>query len=72
MIRAIKSARAAESQLHDDDLLSLVGDNTGVSPRLLSSAVRYWAAYPEEIDAAISAAEAARKPLSRHGCVSVA
>ena len=61
VIRAIKSARTAESGLHDDDLLSLVGGNTGISPRLLSTAVRYWAAYPEEIDAEIAVADAAEK-----------
>jgi hypothetical protein len=61
VIRAIKSARTAESELHDDDLLSLVSDNTGISPRLLSTAVRYWAAYPEEIDAEIVVAEAAEE-----------
>src|ERR1700677_4326156 len=41
VIRAIKSARAGEPGLHDDDLLSLVSGNTGISPRLLSTAVRY-------------------------------
>jgi hypothetical protein len=59
VIRAIKSARTAEPGLHDDDLLSLVSGNTGIAPRLLSTAVRYWAAYPEEIDAEIAVAEAA-------------
>ncbi len=61
VIRAIKSARAAESGLHDDDLLDLVSGNTGISPRLLSTAVRYWAAYPEEIDAEIAIADAAEE-----------
>jgi hypothetical protein len=61
VIRAIKSARAAESGLHDDDLLSLISGNTGISPRLLSTAVRYWAAYPEEIDAEIAVADAAEE-----------
>ena len=61
VIRAVKSARAAEARLHDDDLLSLVSGNTGVSPRLLSTAVRYWAAYPEEIDAEIAVADTAEE-----------
>lgn len=30
-------------------------------PRLLSTAVRYWAAYPEEIDAEIAVADAAEE-----------
>jgi hypothetical protein len=59
VVRAIKSARAAEPGFHDDDLLSLVSGNTGIVPRLLSTAVRYWAAYPEEIDAEIAVANAA-------------
>ena len=61
VIRAIRSARAAEPGLHDDDLLSLVSGNTGIALRLLSTAVRYWAAYPEEIDAEIAAADAAEE-----------
>jgi hypothetical protein len=61
VIRAVKSARAAEPGLHDDDLLSLVSGNTGIPPRLLSTAVRYWAAYPGEIDAEIAVADAAEE-----------
>jgi hypothetical protein len=61
VIRAVKSARAAEPGLHDDDLLSLVSGNTGVALRLLSTAVRYWAAYPGEIDAEIATAAAAEE-----------
>jgi hypothetical protein len=61
VIRAIKSARASEPGLRDDDLLSLVSGNTGIALRLLSTAVRYWAAYPVEIDAEIGVAEAAEE-----------
>jgi len=61
VIRAIKSARASEPGLHDDDLLGLVSSNTGIAARLLSTAIRYWAAYPEEIDAEIAAADAAEE-----------
>ena len=59
VIRAIKSAHAAEPGLDSDDLVSLVSDNTGMAPRLLTTAVRYWAAYPGEVDAEIAAADAA-------------
>jgi len=58
VIRAIRSAHAAEPGLDSDDLLSLVGDNSGITLRLLSTAVRYWAAYPGEVDAEIAAADA--------------
>ena len=61
VIRAVKSARATEPTLQDDDLLSLVGGNTGIELRLLSTAVRYWASYPDEINAEIDAADAAEE-----------
>lgn len=61
VIRAIKSAHTAEPELHDDDLLSLVSSNTGIPMRLLSTAVRYWAAYPDEINAEIATADAAEE-----------
>jgi hypothetical protein len=59
VVRAIKSARTAEPGLAEDDLLALVADNTGTPVRLLRIAVRYWASYPEEIDAEITAADTA-------------
>jgi hypothetical protein len=59
VVRAIKSARTAEPGLPEDDLLALVTDNTGIPVRLLRIAVRYWASYPEEIDAEITAADTA-------------
>lgn len=65
IIRAIKSAHAAESGLDSDGLLNLVSDNTGVALRLLGAAVRYWAAYPEEVDAEIAAADAAEEAAER-------
>jgi hypothetical protein len=61
VIRAVKSAHAAEPGLSSDDLVSLVGDNTGTAPRLVTTAVRYWAAYPSEVDAEIAAADAAEE-----------
>jgi hypothetical protein len=59
VVRAVKSARDAEPDLADDGLISLVADNTGTPLRLVRAAVRYWASYPEEVDAEISAADAA-------------
>ena len=41
--------------------MNLVSDNTGIALRLLTIAVRYWAAYPGEVDAEIAAAEAAEE-----------
>ncbi len=59
VVRAVKSARAAEHGLPEDDLLNLIAENTGMPARLIRVAVRYWASYPDEIDAEIAAAEAA-------------
>jgi hypothetical protein len=59
VVRAVKSARAAEPGLPEDDLLNLVAENTGMPARLIRVAVRYWASCPDEIDAEITAAEAA-------------
>jgi hypothetical protein len=59
IVRAVKSARAHEPDLAEDDLLMLVAENTGVLIRRIRVAVRYWASYPEEIDAEITAAESA-------------
>ena len=59
IVRAVKSARAHESDLAEDDLLMLVAENTGVPVRLIRVAVRYWASLFEEIDAEITAAESA-------------
>src|SRR5258705_13435376 len=59
VIRTIKSAHAAEPGLDSDDLISLVSDNTGIALRLVNTTVRYWAAYPSEVDAEIAAADTA-------------
>lgn len=61
VIRAIKSARAAEPGLNSDDLVNLVSNNTGIALRLVNTAVRYWATYPSEVDAEIAAADAAEE-----------
>jgi hypothetical protein len=58
-VRAVKSARTAEPDLTEDDLLALIAGNTGLALRLLRTAIRYWASYPDEIDAEIAAAQAA-------------
>src|SRR5271169_2559604 len=42
VVRAIRSAHAAEPALDSNDLLSLVSENAGIALRLLRIAVRYW------------------------------
>ena len=49
VVRAVKSARAAEPGRPEDDLLTLVAENTGIPERLIRVAVRYWASYPDEL-----------------------
>ena len=61
VIRAVKSARAAEPELGEHELLMMVTENTGVGEQMIRVATGYWAAYPDEIDAEIAAAEAAEE-----------
>jgi hypothetical protein len=58
-VRAVKSARASEPGLPEDELLKLIAENTGMPARSLRIAIRYWASYPDEIDTEIAAADAA-------------
>jgi hypothetical protein len=59
VVRAVKSARAAEPGLDEEEILALTTANSGVPLRLVRIAVRYWASYADEIDAEIAAADAA-------------
>jgi hypothetical protein len=57
VIRAVKSARATEPRLDGDKVIALVESNTGVPGRQIQTALRYWASFPDEIDAWITEAE---------------
>ncbi len=57
VVRAVKSARAAEPELAEDDVLAVVVANSGVPLRLVRTAISYWATYPAEIDDEIDAAD---------------
>jgi hypothetical protein len=59
VVRAIRSARAAEPELDPDAVLDLVESNSGVPARLLAIALGYWAAVPDEVDALIAEADRA-------------
>jgi hypothetical protein len=59
VIRAVKSARGAEPELSEDEVLALVVDNTGVPVRMVRTALSYWASYQADVDAEITAAEEA-------------
>ncbi len=56
VIRSVRSARTAEPELNEQEILALVSTNTGVAEKLLRTAVEYWAAYPAEIDERITRA----------------
>jgi len=58
VIRAVKSARAAEPDLDAAEVVAVVETNTGMPARLIDVVLRYWSSYPGEIDAWISEAEA--------------
>jgi hypothetical protein len=61
IVRALKSAKEAEPEYSADELLELIAGNTGVHVELLKIAIRYWASYREEVDAKVTAADAAEE-----------
>jgi hypothetical protein len=65
VVRAVRSGRMAEPELAENALLSMVAENTGLPVRLLRTALRYWAAYPDEVDTEIAAADGAEEAAER-------
>lgn len=65
VVRAVRSARAAEPELTENNLLALVADSSTLPVRLLRTALRYWASYPDEVDAEIAAADEAESAAER-------
>jgi hypothetical protein len=57
VVRAVRSARAAEPDLTADEVIALVGDTGGVAEHLVRAAVDYWADYPDDVDAWMDRAE---------------
>lgn len=57
VVRAVRAAREAEPTLPDDELLEMLEDNTGVPRRMISTALTYWGAYPDEVAAFIAHAD---------------
>ena len=57
VIRTEKSVRMSEPGLGADDVVALASTNTGTSVRLIDTAIRYWAAYPDDIDVWINEVE---------------
>ncbi len=65
IVRAVRCARSAEPDLAEEPLLALVADNAGIPLRLVRTAVRYWAAYPNEIDAELDPAAVAEQTVEQ-------
>ncbi len=59
IIRAVQTARAAEPELADAELLVMLEEGTGAPPRMIRAALDYWAAYPDEVEAMVDYAEQA-------------
>lgn len=59
IVRAVRAARSAEPELPDGDLLTMLEDNTGVPRRMVHTALGYWSAYPDEVNALVEYAERA-------------
>ena len=57
VVRAVRSAREAEPKLSEAKLVGMLEDNTGVPRRMISTALTYWSAYPDEIAAFIAHAD---------------
>jgi hypothetical protein len=57
VIRAVRSARTAETDLDAEAIIALVSTNSGASVPLVRAAIEYWTAYPEEIDTLIERAD---------------
>lgn len=57
VVRAVKSARRAEPDLTEEDLLTLVAMNTGVPDPMLRTALTYWATFPSHVERCIDAAD---------------
>lgn len=57
IIRAVRAARAAEPDLSDGELLAMLEEGAGVPARMIRTALAYWAAYPDEVDALVEHAE---------------
>ena len=57
VVRAVRAARAAEPRLSEDKVVAMLEENTGVPRRMIWTALAYWSAYPDEVDAFIAHAE---------------
>lgn len=59
VVRDVKAARAAEPDLSTTELTAMLEDNTGVPGHMIRTALAYWSAYPDEVDALVASASRA-------------
>jgi hypothetical protein len=52
---ALQAVRAQDPSLADESLVGATAEATGVSPRMIRVAIRYYTAYPAEVEERITA-----------------
>ncbi|GGK73670.1 hypothetical protein GCM10007964_15580 [Sphaerisporangium melleum] len=67
IIRAVRVTREAEKSASPKEIAEMVTEFSGVTPQQITAAIRYQAAYPEEIDGLIEAAEEADRAVVAAG-----
>lgn len=65
VIRAVRSARAAEPGLTEPELVAMLADNTGISAQAIRTALAYWAAYPDDVDTLVRHADRVESDAAR-------
>jgi hypothetical protein len=55
VIGALQAVQAEDSGLADESLVAAIAEVTGLSPRMVRIAIRYYAAYPAEVEERIAA-----------------
>ena len=57
VVRVVRSARLHEPELSEPELVAMLEDSTGVPERMIRTALGYWSAYPEEVEALVEHAD---------------
>ncbi|MFF5208187.1 hypothetical protein [Streptosporangium sp. NPDC000396] len=57
IIRAVKATRAADPDSSAEEIITMVAEYSGLPSHQVRTAIRYWSAYPDEIDAQIETAD---------------
>ena len=65
VIRAIKQLRTQEPAIKAGEAISVIADATGVAGEVISCAVNYYAAFPDEVEAEIAQADLAEEQAYR-------